>query len=120
MDNKSNSVIILNSIVNLLVNFKHIILLQRLHHPLSIVMCHLLTKFILAASLRILWESWTKSKRPTLPWKPYVSQIGPAGIASALDIGLSNWSFEFITVSLYFFSHTFYILQNDLTFIILF
>lgn len=74
---------------------------KRLHHPLSIVMCHLLTKFILAASLRILWESWTKSKRPTLPWKPYVSQIGPAGIASALDIGLSNWSFEFITVSLY-------------------
>jgi len=34
-------------------------------------------------------------------WRPYAAQLAPAGIASALDIGLSNWSFEFITVSLY-------------------
>jgi len=76
-------------------------LLKKLHYPLSIVICHLLTKFFLASCVRIAWESWTKLKKPTLSWKPYVSQIAPAGIASALDIGLSNWSFEFITVSLY-------------------
>lgn len=76
-------------------------LLKKLHYPLSVVTCHLLTKFFLAACVRIFWESWTKLRRPILSWKPCVLQIAPAGIASALDIGLSNWSFEYITVSLY-------------------
>lgn len=76
-------------------------LMKKLHYPLSIVIGHLLVKFILVACVRMTWESWTKVRRPVLTWRPYVSQIAPVGIASALDIGLSNWSFEFITVSLY-------------------
>ena len=56
---------------------------------------------MLAAGCRIVWEHWKHQKRPILAWKPYTVQLAPAGIASALDIGLSNWSLEFITVSLY-------------------
>jgi hypothetical protein len=55
---------------------------------------------MLAAACRIVWEYWTNHKRPILAWQPYTVQLAPAGIASALDIGLSNWSLEFITVSL--------------------
>lgn len=42
-------------------------------------------------------------KRPSvlLKWKPYIKNITLMGILSSLDIGLSNWSLVFITVSLY-------------------
>ncbi|EFX69433.1 hypothetical protein DAPPUDRAFT_113613 [Daphnia pulex] len=76
-------------------------LMRKLHYPLSIVITHLVVKFMLAAACRIVWEYWTNHKRPILAWQPYTVQLAPAGIASALDIGLSNWSLEFITVSLY-------------------
>lgn len=55
---------------------------------------------MMAAGCRIVWEHWTHCKRPVLAWQSYTVQLAPAGIASALDIGLSNWSLEFITVSL--------------------
>ena len=58
-------------------------------------------KFVLAAFCRLVWEAWTQRKRPMLPWHPYTIQLAPTGVAAAMDIGLSNWSFEFITVSLY-------------------
>lgn len=76
-------------------------LMRKLHYPLSIVITHLVVKFMMAAGCRIVWEHWTHCKRPVLAWQSYTVQLAPAGIASALDIGLSNWSLEFITVSLY-------------------
>ena len=85
---------------NLICNQFLFLIFQRLHYPLSIVITHLVVKFLLAAGCRIFWERWTNIKRPILNWQPYAVQLAPAGIASALDIGLSNWSFEFITVSL--------------------
>ena len=36
-----------------------------------------------------------------LNWNDFLKKVMPTGIISALDIGLSNWSFMFITVSLY-------------------
>lgn len=75
-----------------------------IHHfqiPLSFTLSHLIIKFILAGMIRWIVECRTKTERVTLPWRPYVLQIAPTGIASSIDIGLSNWSFEFITVSLY-------------------
>ncbi|KAG0411561.1 hypothetical protein HPB47_011291, partial [Ixodes persulcatus] len=43
----------------------------------------------------------TGRPRILLTWSVYVKQLAITGVASALDIGFSNWSFEFITVSLY-------------------
>ena len=39
--------------------------------------------------------------RITLSFKENFRKISLPGVASALDIGFSNWSFEFITISLY-------------------
>lgn len=69
--------------------------------PLSFTMAHLVVKFILAGLVRCLMDCKTKESRVILSWSVYFKGIAPAGMASALDIGLSNWSFEFITVSLY-------------------
>ncbi|CAC5396332.1 SLC35C2 [Mytilus coruscus] len=75
-----------------------------IHHfkiPLSLTMAHLVIKFILAGLCRCLLQVCTSKERVTLPWDINVKRIAPTGIASILDIALSNWSFEFITVSLY-------------------
>ncbi|XP_060079483.1 solute carrier family 35 member C2-like [Ylistrum balloti] len=69
--------------------------------PLSFTLSHLIIKFIMAGMVRWIVECRTKTERVTLSWRPYLLQIAPTGMASGLDIGLSNWSFEFITVSLY-------------------
>ncbi|BFZ12772.1 hypothetical protein BsWGS_15811 [Bradybaena similaris] len=64
-------------------------------------MCHLIIKFVVASLGRILLEYKTKTPRVVLGWDTYIRHVAPAGLASSLDIGLSNWSFEMITVSLY-------------------
>ena len=75
--------------------------MKALHFPLTVVVTHQVVKFVLAALCRRVWEAWTKRKRPVMAWRPYVVQMAPTGLAAALDIGLSNWSFEFVTISLY-------------------
>ncbi|KAJ8302490.1 hypothetical protein KUTeg_018886 [Tegillarca granosa] len=75
-----------------------------IHHfklPLSLTMAHLVVKFILAGTFRMLLECKNKEERITLQWGMYIKKVFPTGLASILDIALSNWSFEFITVSLY-------------------
>ncbi|KAL5022679.1 hypothetical protein ScPMuIL_001834 [Solemya velum] len=69
--------------------------------PISFTICHLVIKFILASLVRKLIECKKQEARVMLSWPVYLKRLAPTGIASALDIGLSNWSFEFITVSLY-------------------
>ncbi|KAK3086671.1 hypothetical protein FSP39_021710 [Pinctada imbricata] len=69
--------------------------------PLSLTMAHLVVKFILAGLFRSLLECYNKEPRVMLGWKDNVRRIAPTGFASIFDIALSNWSFEFITVSLY-------------------
>ncbi|CAG5128877.1 unnamed protein product [Candidula unifasciata] len=64
-------------------------------------MCHLVIKFVVASLARLLLEYKTKTPRVVLDWNTYIRHVAPAGLASSLDIGLSNWSFEMITVSLY-------------------
>ncbi|XP_059163517.1 solute carrier family 35 member C2-like [Physella acuta] len=71
------------------------------HLALSITMCHLLFKFWLATIIRQFLECKTKEPRIVLPWPVYLKRVALAGAVGALDIGLSNWSFEMISVSLY-------------------
>ncbi|CAL1529336.1 unnamed protein product [Lymnaea stagnalis] len=74
---------------------------QHGHLALSTTMCHLVFKFVLAAFIRHLLEWKTSEPRVTLTWVVYIKRVALAGCVSSLDIGLSNWSFEMITVSLY-------------------
>lgn len=69
--------------------------------PLSLTMAHLIVKFMISAFLRTLLSMYLKEDRVVLPWNENLKRIAPTGIASIMDIALSNWSFEFITVSLY-------------------
>ncbi|CAG5134584.1 unnamed protein product, partial [Candidula unifasciata] len=68
---------------------------------LSITMCHLVFKFVVSGLVRQLLECKTGTPRVVLDWGTYVRRVAPAGLVSSLDIGLSNWSFEMITISLY-------------------
>lgn len=46
-------------------------------------------------------QCYTGKPRIILSWTDYLHKVAPTAIATALDIGLSNWSFLFITISLY-------------------
>ncbi|ELT88792.1 hypothetical protein CAPTEDRAFT_123243 [Capitella teleta] len=69
--------------------------------PLSITMCHLVTKFIISGIIRCIWSKCSGEERISLGWCDFIKRIAPPGIASSLDIALSNWSFEYISISLY-------------------
>ncbi|XP_031552512.1 solute carrier family 35 member C2-like [Actinia tenebrosa] len=76
-------------------------MMKRFHFPLSVSVTHYTMVFIMASFLRCYWEFRKGKKRIILSWSDYLKRVFPAAVASALDIGLSNWSFMFITVSLY-------------------
>lgn len=77
-------------------------------YPLSITIIHLIVKFTAAVTIRTLLDltlnsrcGLSKSPRLTLDWSTYLSKVVPLGLASAADIGMSNWSLQYITVTLY-------------------
>ena len=63
-------------------------------------MTHLVIKFMISGFLRWMLSIRSGEDRVMLAWRPYTYRIAPPGFASALDIAFSNWSFEFITISL--------------------
>lgn len=69
--------------------------------PVSITMVHLVVSFIMAWVVRKLTSCYTGNPPLNLPWSVYLKNIAPIAIFSALDIGFSNWSLLFITISLY-------------------
>ncbi|XP_046390909.1 solute carrier family 35 member C2 [Ischnura elegans] len=75
--------------------------LKFFHYPLSVVVCHMVVKFILAGICRKVWECYHRKDRVTVEWKNYIMKVGPTGLTSGLDIGFSNWGLELVTVSLY-------------------
>ncbi|XP_069808636.1 solute carrier family 35 member C2 [Dendropsophus ebraccatus] len=76
-------------------------LLKRFHFPLFMTLVHLLIIFILASLTRTFMLCVSGRARVILPWSDYLRKVAPTALATALDIGLSNWSFLYITVSLY-------------------
>ncbi|KAH8864480.1 Solute carrier family 35 member C2 isoform 1 [Schistosoma japonicum] len=62
---------------------------------------HMVIKFLLSWFVRCILSWFYDYPRIELPWSKYVKTVAVSGVSSALDIGFSNWSFEFITVSLY-------------------
>jgi len=71
------------------------------HFPLIATLFHLTIKFVLSGILRLFLSSFASGPRVTLTWDVYCRRVASTGITSSFDIGLSNWSFQYITVSLY-------------------
>ncbi|KAG5332164.1 S35C2 protein, partial [Acromyrmex heyeri] len=67
--------------------------------PLGVVVCHLVIKFALSALIRAIRRCYN-SKRINLPWQNIIYSIMVPGIASGVDIGLSNWALSLISISL--------------------
>lgn len=76
-------------------------MMKSFRFPLSVSIVHYTVVFLLASISRLISETYQNKTRVIIGWGDYVKRIFPPAIASALDIGLSNWSFMFITVSLY-------------------
>nr|ACO15708.1 Solute carrier family 35 member C2 [Caligus clemensi] len=87
--------------------------LRKYPYPLTIVLCHLFIKFILSWTLRFLLRGHRSNV--SLDWRTYIRQLSIIGCTSAMDIGLSNWAIEFVTISLYTITKT-----TSIPFILLF
>ncbi|KAK6044280.1 hypothetical protein COOONC_18215 [Cooperia oncophora] len=68
--------------------------------PLFVVCWHYIVKYVAAICIRFLYEVLHK-KRIRLHMKEQLRWLAPIGICASLDIGLSNWALEYVTVSLY-------------------
>eukprot|EP00301_Raphidiophrys_heterophryoidea_P022192 c6410_g1_i1.p1 GENE.c6410_g1_i1~~c6410_g1_i1.p1 ORF type:complete len:573 (+),score=128.42 c6410_g1_i1:52-1770(+) len=67
--------------------------------PLLVTLVHMMTKAMVAAVL-VKCTSQGDSM-PHVTWKQYLHHAMPVGIATALDVGMSNRAFLFITVAFY-------------------
>ncbi|XP_061696022.1 solute carrier family 35 member C2 [Syngnathoides biaculeatus] len=76
-------------------------LMKGFHYPLFMTLVHLALIFCLSALTRGAMHCWTGKTRVILSWTDYLHKVAPTALATTLDIGLSNWSFLFITISLY-------------------
>ncbi|XP_025898060.1 solute carrier family 35 member C2-like, partial [Nothoprocta perdicaria] len=75
-------------------------LMKSFRFPLFMTLLHLLVIFGLAALARALARCCTGRPRAELSWGDYLRRAAPAALSTSLDIGLSNWSFLYVTVSL--------------------
>ncbi|XP_001352863.2 solute carrier family 35 member C2 [Drosophila pseudoobscura] len=69
--------------------------------PLTIVTYHLILKFILAALVRRIYKLRVGRSRVQLDWRVALRKMAPTGVASAIDIGFSNWGLALVPISLY-------------------
>uniref|UniRef100_A0A3Q3X6C0 Solute carrier family 35 member C2 n=1 Tax=Mola mola TaxID=94237 RepID=A0A3Q3X6C0_MOLML len=81
-------------------------LMKDFHYPLFMTLVHIAMIFCLSALTRRILQCCTGKARIVLSWTDYLRKVAPTALASALDIGLSNWSFLFITISLYTMTKT--------------
>ncbi|XP_068556865.1 solute carrier family 35 member C2 isoform X4 [Anas acuta] len=76
-------------------------LIKSFPFPLLATLLHLLLIFALSALARALARCRSGRPRATLSWADCLRRAAPAALSTSLDIGLSNWSFLYVTVSLY-------------------
>ncbi|XP_067856767.1 solute carrier family 35 member C2 [Heptranchias perlo] len=75
--------------------------MKNFHYPIFMTLVHLVIIFVFSGISRTLTSWYTGKSHICLSWKLYLKRVAATALATALDIGLSNWSFLFITVSLY-------------------
>ncbi|XP_045784117.1 solute carrier family 35 member C2 [Maniola jurtina] len=76
-------------------------LLKDFHYPLTVVMYHLVVKWILSVLVRLVLYIITGTPQLMLPFMTCLRSVGPTGLASGIDVGFSNWGLELVTISLY-------------------
>ncbi|XP_054701405.1 solute carrier family 35 member C2 isoform X1 [Grus americana] len=76
-------------------------LMKSFPFPLLVTLLHLLLIFGLSALARALARCRSGQPRAALSWADCLRRAAPAALSTSLDIGLSNWSFLYVTVSLY-------------------
>lgn len=64
------------------------------------VLYHLVIKFVLAATFRVIYRLVTGRRRVEVDCRSSL-KIAPVGLASGIDIGFSNWGLELVQISLY-------------------
>ncbi|XP_044313969.1 solute carrier family 35 member C2 isoform X2 [Drosophila rhopaloa] len=74
---------------------------RQMHFPLAIVSYHLVIKFLLAALARRIYRMRVGRSRVQLDWRVALRKMAPTGVASAIDIGFSNWGLALVPISLY-------------------
>ncbi|KAH6914220.1 triose phosphate transporter [Coprinopsis sp. MPI-PUGE-AT-0042] len=68
--------------------------------PLFVTTVHMFVQFLLAAVLRFMWPKRFRPKHDPSP-RDYGTKAAPTAVATGMDIGLSNLSLKFITLSFY-------------------
>ncbi|KAM6194323.1 solute carrier family 35 member C2 isoform 2-T2 [Sarcoramphus papa] len=76
-------------------------LMKSFPFPLLVTLLHLLLIFGLSALARALARCRSGRPPAALSWADCLRRAAPAALSTSLDIGLSNWSFLYVTVSLY-------------------
>lgn len=103
---RSLAVILLYYFFSISLTFYNKSVIMDYQFPLMFTSVHLVCKFLISWFVRNILECKTHQQRVILPWDVYSKQLSLTGILGSLDIGLSNWSFSFITVSLYTMTKT--------------
>ncbi|CAI2304536.1 unnamed protein product [Caenorhabditis sp. 36 PRJEB53466] len=68
--------------------------------PLLVVSGHYILKWFFAVIIRFVYEC-VRSPRMRVSFRDQMRWLAPIGICASMDIGLSNWALEYVTVSLY-------------------
>ncbi|KAG7197651.1 hypothetical protein KM043_016472 [Ampulex compressa] len=68
--------------------------------PLGVVVCHLVIKFLISGTIRAIRKWCAGGQEVKVQWQSVLTSIAPPGVASGLDVGLSNWAISLITMSL--------------------
>ncbi|XP_039764166.1 solute carrier family 35 member C2 [Pararge aegeria] len=76
-------------------------LLKEFHYPLTVVMYHLVVKWMLSVLVRMVLYLITGKPQLMLQFVTCLRSVGPTGLASGIDVGFSNWGLELVTISLY-------------------
>lgn len=73
---------------------------QHYRIPLMMTTVHFIVKFCMAWAIRACCKCTRSTEATLLPWSAYITRVAPTAAATALDVALSNWGLEFITVAL--------------------
>ncbi|XP_013199486.1 solute carrier family 35 member C2 [Amyelois transitella] len=76
-------------------------LLKEFSYPLTVVMYHLVVKWMLSVLVRTVLYFITGVSQLMLPFITSLRSVAPTGLASGIDVGFSSWGLQLVTISLY-------------------